>query len=478
MSIRNQILVALVLMVTMTVMLTMGIAFVSAREWFEHYVEEDNQAQANDIADELSLEYTLKGGWEKINIAKTHSVFFEEWDIEPFDDELLEELEPLDVISSFGNDEDFIDELPIQYERVILTDQDGLVLYDNYHDYPIGFPVEDLENPRAQILDLRTKKVVGQVYVDSDQAFAMDETYEFLYNTFWVVAAGGCATLVLAIFVALWWSRRITTPITQLTEKSESLATEWRIDVETKESNDELQRMSHTFKGLVEALNTQKQLRQRLLGDLSHEINTPLSVIRLEAKGLGDGFQTPEQASQHIIAEIDKLKHLIQDLNWIAETDSGDAPLFKAEFDLYAALTEEIARWQLTAQAKDLRINFESKAEGAVMFNGDKDRLMQAVGNVISNALNYSNSGSSVEVELNIGEEIEIQVSDSGIGIAPEDLPHVMDRFYRTDLSRTHRSGGRGIGLSIVRSIVEAHGGQVDIQSAGPNRGTQVTILV
>ena len=135
-----------------------------------------------------------------------------------------------------------------------------------------------------------------------------------------------------------WLSKRITAPVTALTEATQAIAqgNTTRLPVT---SSDELGRMSAAFNQMTSALETQRDLRSRLINDLSHELNTPLSVIQLEAKGLRDGLQTPESASDQIIREVDRLRGLVTDLNWLAETDYGELRLTLEASSIYELLT-------------------------------------------------------------------------------------------------------------------------------------------
>ena len=228
---------------------------------------------------------------------------------------------------------------------------------------------------------------------------------------------------------------------------------------------------------MTAALETQRELRRRLINDVSHELNTPLSVIQLEARGLQDGLQAPESASDHIIQEVGRLRGLVTDLNWLAETDHGELRLTLEASPIYDLLAEETERWQPQSQAKNVELSLEA-AEDLPEVALDRMRLGQALGNVLSNALNCTEGGG--KVRLRAGREddgtLAIAVTDDGIGIPAADLPHVFDRFYRTDQSRSRGVGGTGLGLAITRAIVEAHGGTVAVESDGPDQGATVTI--
>ena len=220
-------------------------------------------------------------------------------------------------------------------------------------------------------------------------------------------------------------------------------------------SRDELGRMSAAFNQMTSALETQRELRRRLINDLSHELNTPLSVIQLEARGLRDGLQSPESASDHIILEVDRLRGLVADLNWLAETDHGELGLTLEGNSIYELLTTEVERWQQESQAKRVELSLQASADLPDM-ELDRMRMSQALGNVLKNAIQHTQAGGNIVVraELDNDKTFAISIADDGIGLGPADLPHVFDRFYRTDQSRSQGIVGTGLGLDITRTIV------------------------
>ena len=235
--------------------------------------------------------------------------------------------------------------------------------------------------------------------------------------------------------------------------------------------------MSEAFNRMTSTLETQRDLRRRLINDVSHELNTPLSVIQLEAKGLRDGLQTPERASDHIIQEVDRLRGLVTDLNSLAETDHGELRLTPEASSICELLAAEVDRWQPQCQTRQVELSLEV-SDNLPDMALDRMRMSQGLGNVLSNAIHCTEAGGGVvlRAELEGDEALAISVIDDGIGIHAADLPHIFDRFYRTDQSRSRGIGGTGLGLAITRAIVEAHGGAIAVASVGLGQGTTVTI--
>ncbi|MDE2817117.1 MAG: HAMP domain-containing sensor histidine kinase, partial [Chloroflexota bacterium] len=291
-------------------------------------------------------------------------------------------------------------------------------------------------------------------------------------------------TAGIAILLAYWLSKRITAPVTALTKATQAIAQGDTTQLPVT-SSDELGRMSTAFNRMIDTLETQRELRRRLINDVSHELNTPLSVIQLEAKGLRDGLQSPENAADHIIQEVNRLRGLTTDLNWLAETDYGELRLTLAASSIDQLLTAEVDRWQPQCQANQVALSLHVSADLPDV-NLDRMRMSQALGNVLSNAIHATEAGGSIVLQAGLvsnsvsgteqAEALVISITDDGIGIHAADLPHVFDRFYRTDQARSRGIGGTGLGLAITRAIIEVHGGTVAVASDGPGQGAVVTM--
>jgi len=487
MSLHWRILFSFILIVVVTVLLTMGVAFFTVQARFESYIEDETEHQAHEIADVLSYDYTVSGGWDSLVLASSHSAFQSQdtWINDPKIIELIEEgmffsdmeVEEFAEMDSGEWQSDLSEE---RRERVVLLNKQGVVLIDNYFQLTVGELAPELGGEFAEVVDLRSNEIVGKVFVDVNRDELSYELYTFLTTTFYSTFVGGLLTVGLTLLLAFWMARRISAPITALTKSAQSMVEQNDSKLVPVNSADELVQMSVSFNQLVSQLQTLRELRKRLLNDVSHEINTPLSVIRLEARGLQDELQTPASAAHHIIQEVDTLKHLVRDLNWIAETDSGELRLTKAPCEVIPVITNEINRWQTVAQDKkvSLSINNIDSLPELPLLNLDKDRITQALGNILNNALQHTNADDDDEVRVAItaGQWLQISITDNGAGISATDLPHLFDRFYRADASRSRHSGGKGLGLAITKAILEAHQGSIVINSDGEGCGTTVTL--
>ena len=462
MSLRWRIMGATVLVVLLTVLTSVAVGYYATQARLGVLVDRIGADEAVQLARNLSREYTAAGGWETVDRALSQAGYVYDG---------VRENE-----GHAGGEGESSELFHQDQVRVVITGLDGLVVKDNLSVLSPGDIAPELEGRREAVLDLAKDQPVGHVYVDVNREFLSTESHGFLSTLLYIILIGGTLTVGVAILLAFWLSKWITAPVTALTEATQGIAQgdTTRLPVT---SSDELGRMSAAFNRMTSALETQRELRRRLINDVSHELNTPLSVIRLEAGGLRDGHQTAESASNHIIQEVDRLRGLVTDLDWLAETDSGELRLTLEESTVSELLTAEAERWQPQSQACQVELSLQVSGDLPDM-ELDRMRMSQALGNVISNAVHCTEAGGRIVIHagLESDDALAISVTDDGIGMDAADLPHVFDRFYRTDRSRSRGIGGTGLGLAITRAIVEAHGGTTAAASAGPGQGVSVTI--
>ena len=362
--------------------------------------------------------------------------------------------------------------------RVVIAGVDGRVVRDNFAELSTGALTPAMNGHRETVFDVANNRPVGQVYVDVNSELLSAESHGFLSALLYITAIGGALTIIAAVLLAAWLSKRITAPVTALTEATQAISHGEMVRLPVA-SSDELGRMSAAFNRMTSTLDSQREIRRRLINDVSHELNTPLSVIMLEATGLRDGLQTPEDASEHIIEEVARLRGLVTDLDWLAETDHGELRLGLEPTPIHDLLVEEERRWYPESQARQVGLILRARAD-LPDADVDRMRMSQALGNILGNAFRCTEPGGSVEIQARLegDETLAISVTDNGIGIHPADLSHVFDRFYRADQSRSRGVNGTGLGLAITKAIVEAHGGTVAITSNGPGKGTEVTVRI
>jgi signal transduction histidine kinase len=228
------------------------------------------------------------------------------------------------------------------------------------------------------------------------------------------------------------------------------------------------------------------QQMRRFNADASHELRTPLTVIRGEAEVALRAARSPDEYEtvlRLIQDETERMSRIIEQLMMLARADAGELRLERRSLALDDIVREVMHRVEVLAQAR--RIHLAAEELEPVLLEGDEDRLHQLVLNLLDNAIKYTPEGGEVRVRLRVipgtrpahPAEARLEIEDTGIGIAQADLPHVFDRFYRVDKARSRAQGGSGLGLSICRWIVEAHGGYIDVRSR-PGQGSTFTVCL
>lgn len=297
-----------------------------------------------------------------------------------------------------------------------------------------------------------------------------------------LVWASLAATLA-AVIVSWFVSRQVVTPIQGMMQASQRIAEghyEERVQVPgnvQRDELDELAQLALRFNQMAAKLDQTETMRRQLIGDVAHELRTPLTVIRGTMEGLMDGVLPAESETyQQVHQEVDRLQRLVADLQELSRVESGAVPLNLQSIPverLVETVTERLGR--LFA---DKGVRLERDLPGHLPpVLGDEDRLIQVLMNIVGNALKYTPQGGLVFISARVQDQmVTLAVKDNGLGISAEHLQHLFTRFYRVDKSRARASGGSGIGLTIAKSIVEAHGGRIWVESEG--EGTGSTFLI
>jgi two-component system OmpR family sensor kinase/two-component system sensor histidine kinase BaeS len=308
-----------------------------------------------------------------------------------------------------------------------------------------------------------------------------------------VLASG---LLLLAVFFA----QRLSRPLRDITRAAQQLAG-GQLDVQVRRAPiRELDTLAQAFNAMARSLEQADKQRRQMTADIAHELRTPLTIIKGRLEGLQDGVYspTPEEVDR-LLGETALLERLIEDLRLLALAEAGQLPLYREPLDARDLL--ESARLAFAGQAASQGVALHIEAAGALsQIDADPQRMAQVLANLVANALRYTPEGGSITLrvssefkvmsselavysadtqnsKLKTQNSVVFQVSDTGRGIAPEDLPHVFDRFYRADRSRARGSGGAGLGLAITRQIVVAHGGQIWAESE-LGHGTTISIAL
>ncbi len=337
MSLRKRIVAATIVMVLATVIVSSLVAYFATESRLGVFVEQIGDDEAARLAHGLSRAHAEAGGWQTADAVLEQAGY-------AYGATVQRE----QAVSGEENHVELFHQDPV---RIVIVDAQGNVVLDNFGQLAAGSSGASLDGHREPIPAAASNQPAGHVYVDVNRELLSTESDGFLSTLLTIILIGGLVTVGAAILFAVWLSQRITAPVRALTEATQAVARGdlARLQVST---SDELGRMSDAFNQMSSTLETQRELRRQLVNDVSHELNTPLSVIQLEAAGLRDGLQSADAASDHIIQEVERLRGLVTDLDWLAETDRGELRLDLQATSVDELLEAELGRWQSQAQAR------------------------------------------------------------------------------------------------------------------------------
>ena len=305
---------------------------------------------------------------------------------------------------------------------------------------------------------------------------ATEERYLERTNQALLLATGAAA--IVALLLGAFLARSLTRPIRALTDATRAVAGGDLTQKIPVRSQDELGELTASFNQMSADLAQATQSRKQMTADIAHDLGTPLTVLGgyLEAMQEGVLKATPERITV-MHTEITHLQHLVRDLRTLSLADAGQMSLNRQQVEISALLRRVASSYQLAAEQNGIRISVEAEST-PLSLQIDEERIAQALGNLVSNALRYTAEGGEISLQCSVFKEgALIVVEDTGTGIAPEDLSRIFERFYRADQARNLVAGESGLGLAITRSIIEAHGGEISVDSE-MGRGTRFEILL
>lgn len=337
--------------------------------------------------------------------------------------------------------------------------------------------------PLPEGLQVRSRDIiargerVGQVFF-TVLPFDKSPESNFLNNFNKIMYYAVAVMLIIAAMIAIFMAYRISTPVLNAARRAQQISM-GKYTVEGQNASDitELQTLIESVDRLGRGLEEQEELRKRLMSDIAHELRNPVAVIKSHLEAIEDGVWEPTPGRIRLtVSEVDRLSQLIREVEKLTSIEGAAHSLSVEETD--ASSVVEKASLVFDPLYKNKGVELKRDIEPGVMMQLDGAKMRQVVENLLSNALRYTDAGGSVTVALTGGEkEMTVSVADTGIGIAAKDLPYIFERFYRTDVSRARTSGGIGIGLAIVKAIVEAHGGTIEVESE-PGKGTRFTVKI
>lgn len=275
-------------------------------------------------------------------------------------------------------------------------------------------------------------------------------------------------------------SRILAAPISTLADTAQSIGRgDLSARVKLKSSSREIDALANSFNKMASDLQHASELRNNLMADVSHELRTPLTVLEGNLRAALDHvYELDDEQIANLYEQTRHLIRLVNELRELTLAEASQLPLGREATSLAQLVQETVAVFEPLAEEKQIRLSAEL-APGLPTITADRSRIRQVLHNLISNALQHTPNGGAVVIKGQVHErQVRLTVQDSGEGIDAQQIPHVFDRFYRTDPSRSRETGGSGLGLAIVKAIVEAHGGAVSASSPGVGQGSSFTFAL
>ncbi|HHV28506.1 sensor histidine kinase [Acetivibrio mesophilus] len=319
---------------------------------------------------------------------------------------------------------------------------------------------------------------VGLVEVGSYGPYYLNDNDLAFINTLNKILIGvGVFSVILSLVLGSIMARRLSLPIARVISSAQSISRGYFSDRISEESTtEEICQLTSTINNLAQTLEKQEALRKKMGADVAHELRTPLATLQSHMEAMIDGIWEPDaDRLKSCHEEIIRINKMVGDLEKLAKYESESLVLNKVRFDISELIRRIVCNFEPEFKNRGIEIAFEGEVEEIF---ADRDKMSQVIINLISNALKYTQEGGMVRISARgRGGAVEIRVKDNGQGIPEEDLPFVFERLYRADKSRNRLTGGAGIGLTIAKTIIEAHNGRIEVSSK-INEGTEFLITL
>ncbi|GAV22189.1 sensor histidine kinase [Carboxydothermus pertinax] len=359
-------------------------------------------------------------------------------------------------------------------ERIIITSADGTVVVDNDLEY-LGRNEKQLNLKNGQEIYLNGEKI-GTLYLQPFTIYGLLEE-SFIASVKKANILGGILAVALALILGVFLSGRILAPLKALIAvvgEFNGKNLHLRAPQMTK---DEIGELAAAFNRMADTLEKNEKLRRQMIADIAHELRTPLSILQGNFELFLEGVIEADQENlQSLAEEVKRLTRMVEELRELSLAEAGELKIFPVVVELNQFFGEVAMPFLPIAETKNIKFELNLPEKG-LKYTFDPDRIKQVVYNLLANAFQYTGEGGRVTLKVDLKEKLYLEVADTGPGILPEDLPYIFERFYRGEKSRSRTTGGSGLGLAIAKSLVEAHGGKIWVEST-PGQGTTFKVVL
>lgn len=340
------------------------------------------------------------------------------------------------------------------------------IMDDISHRMMAEYPTINGEFTTKTFPAIQDSKEIGSVSISYfGPYFLSEDDFLFLDALNKILIGIAIFSLLISIVTGVFLARQLSNPILKTVVATKDIAdgkygTRIHKDTGTREVDQLIGSINH----LAQALEEQELLRRQLTADVAHELRTPLTTVQTHVEAMIEGVWEPtKERLESSYDEMSRLSSLVSDLENLAKVESDNLKLNKTETSLRELTKKALGSYEKELKDKNLNVEVEGNCSSVP---ADKDRISQVLINLISNAVKYTPDGGEIKITLSdTNNSIVFNIQDSGIGIPEEEIPNIFERFYRADKSRNRNTGGSGIGLAIVKSIVSAHGGTIEVDS-------------
>lgn len=309
-------------------------------------------------------------------------------------------------------------------------------------------------------------KLVGSVHIwvyGSDTLMRQPDQ-EFRNNSYQAMLLASVVAIILASCIGFLFARNLVAPINRMTKTARAIK-EGDLSARTNlHGEDEIARLGEMFDSMAESVEKDRELERRLTTDVAHELRTPLMAIQATVEAMVDGvYEADEERLVTVNSEVQRLSRLVDALLKLSRLENRSQPMKEEVVDVGELIEGIITTHEMFVADSGLTLEYHAQKDVRVV--GDPDMIRQATANLISNAVRYTPEGGHIDVRVRKGDIMaSIAVQDTGIGLTREEAKMVFSRFWRADAGRTRESGGLGVGLAVVKEIVDRHGGWVQVE--------------
>lgn len=453
-NLRARLTASYIFITLISILLVSALANLFLESQFRQYVKENLERQNKQIVDQISREFSWNG-WNSARIMDIG--------MNALSQGLIVKLENPDGTEVWDA---LVHNNGLCQQMITHMAQNMLSRYPNWK----GKYVE------AKYPVVKDFKTVGTVKIGYYGPFYFQDSDLAFINTLNRILMG---VTILALFLAFiiggYTAKRISVPVAKVIHSAQEMAT-GNLDARSYEKTNikEINQLTEAINNLAQSLQQQESLRKRLTADVAHELRTPLATLQSHMEAMLDGvWELDQERLKVCFDEVMRVNRMVMEIEKLSKFEGENLQLDKAEINLGELIRQIILNFETEFHYKKVGLKFSGED---FIIKADRDKISQVLVNLLANSLKFTPAGGQVEIGLQGNDDmVEITVKDTGIGIAAADLPYIFERFYRADKSRNRMTGGSGIGLAIVKAIVEGHEGAVQVESE-LGQGTRVSV--